>query len=374
MASEQAAPYEEHPLEELVAEGVSPWVEGITRDRIASGYLARLVRRTGVRGATTDLAALLRALTRTTAYREQLVRYGARDASAEAVLREILVRDARSACDCLRGVFEETGGADGLVSVDLDPRHAHDAAAAVADAVAVAGAVDRPNALVKIPATPQGLRAAADCLGRGIGVQITEIFSVRRYEAAVAAYFEGLERALAAGRRLSAIASVAAFPVARLDAGADARLAALGTPDAERLRGTAGTATARLAYEVYEEWLGRSRWRPLRAAGARPQRLMWTDALAAPPPRARYVDRLVAWGTVSAMSPPVLETAVRSCALRGDTLSGQAEAARTVWERLERAGVPSEAVAAELSADGVRRLADRWRRLLAVVADELAAA
>ena len=370
MTPEPAAPRGDLRLGGLMAEGVSPWLEGVSRDRISSGYLARLVAETGIRGATTDPVTLLRALTGTTAYRGQLARLAGRCATAEAALRELLVRDAQAACDELRGVFEETGGGDGLVSVDLDPRHVHDAAATVEDAEAVTEAVGRPNVLVKIPATAEGLDAISACIGRGIGVHVTEIFSPHRYGAVVAAYFDGLERALASGRELSAIVSVASLSVGRLDAEVDARLDALGTPEARALRGEAGLATARLAYEVYEERLGLGRWRPLRAAGARPQRLAWTDtSVTGPPPaRTRYVDRLVAWSTVTLLSPPVIEAAVLHSRLQGDTLTGEAKAARTVWDRLERAGVPHDTVTAKLEADGLRRLVTLRRRLLSAVA------
>ncbi|WP_371498451.1 transaldolase [Kitasatospora sp. NBC_00374] len=368
------APANHGHLRQLVAEGVSPWLDGIHRGLLASGALTRLVDETGVRGATSDPAALADALVHGTAYRDQLLRLAHHRVSVDGALWAASVQDLRLACEELREVFESTHGYDGLVSMDLDPRLAHDAAATVTEAAELARAVGRPNALVKIPATAAGLAAIRDCIGLGIGVHATEIYSVARYTQVVDAYFDGLEIAHAADRRLAVIASVASLPVGRVDHEVDGLLGELGSEDARSLLGQAALAAARLLYRVYEEHLGGERWRTLRAAGARPQRLMWTDTTAAAGrvgPGTGYVESLVSWGTVNAMSPSTLDQAARHSRLRGDTLMGQHEAAQKVLDRLGRLGISYDAVVRRLETESVPRLVDSWLLLRTSIAEQL---
>ncbi len=366
-------------LHPLIAEGVSPWVEGVHRSMIASGCLARLIKDAGVRGAVCDPGTLAEAVTGDPVYREQLVRLAYRGATIGEALRALQVHDAREACDELNEVFEKTQGHDGQVSVDLEPGLCHDADATVKAAVELWRALDRPNALVKIPATAEGLVAMRECLGRGIGVHATGIFSVACYRETVDAYFDGMERALSEGERLSVISSLASFPVGRLDAEVDVRLDELRGMDeptrsaARTVRGAAALANARLLYGVYEERLGSERWRTLRAAGARPQRLMWTDTAVSDPARSGtgYVDGIVAWGTVSAMGLPTLEAAVRHCDLRGDTLMGEGPSAQATLAELDRLGISYETVVRKAAADSEARHTKAWRALREAVATRL---
>ncbi|MDF3292219.1 transaldolase [Streptomyces silvisoli] len=366
-------------LHPLIAEGVSPWVEGVHRSLIVSGCLARLIKDAGVRGAVCDPGTLAEAVTGDPVYRDQLVRLAYRGATVGEALRALQVHDAREACDELNEVFEKTQGHDGQVSVDLDPGLCHDAAATTRAAAELWRALDRPNALVKIPATIEGLAAIRDCLGRGISVHATGIFSVARYRETVDAYFDGMERALAEGERLSAIASLASFPVSWLDTEVDVRLDELRGLDeptraaARTVRGTAALTNARLMYQVYEERLGSERWRALRAAGARPQRLMWSDTAVRDPerPGTGYVDGIVAWGTVSAMTLPTLEAAVHHCDLRGDTLMGEQDSAKAALGELERLGISYETVVRKAATDSEARLAAAWRALREAVATGL---
>ncbi|WP_051754974.1 transaldolase family protein [Kitasatospora purpeofusca] len=355
-------------LRPLIAEGVSPWLDGINRGLVTSGLLGRLIDRTGLRGATTNPALLTGPMRHDPVYAEQLARLAEHHVSPEGSVWAATVHDLRLVCEEFLGVHRATHGHDGLVSADLDPRLAHDAAATVAEAVELARAVDRPNLLVKIPATAAGLTAIRDCVGRGLGVHATGLYSVRRYGQVVDAYFDGLEQALAAGLPLAAIASVASLPVGRVDREIDRRLAATAGPDAAALRGLTAQAAARLMYRAYEERLGDGRWRTLRASGARPQRLLWTDsALGGAAAQARYVAGLVSWGTAHAMTRPVLDEAVRKLRLEGDTLLGQYEAARAVLDRLGRLGIDYGAVARRLEEQSVPLLVDHWLRLHAAV-------
>ncbi len=359
-------------LRQLVAEGVSPWLDGIHHGLLASGALAHLITDLGVRGATSNPSVLAAAFAHSFAYREQLVRLARHQVSVDSALWATSVQDLRLACDQFREVFDSTHGYDGLVSMDLDPRLAHDAEQTVIEAVELTHAVNRANALVKIPATPAGLVALRECVGRGIGVHVSEIYSVSRYSEVVNAYFDGLELALAADRELGSIASVASLPVRRLDQEIDALLSELGGEAHQSLRGKAALAAAQLLYQVYEERLGGDRWRYLRAAGARPQRLMWTDTAAAQPGgHSGYVETLISWGTVNALPLPALEEAAAHSQLQGDTLMGQQVAAQLVLDALARLGISYDAVVRKLEADSVARLIDSWALLRTVVAEQL---
>ncbi|MEV8593813.1 transaldolase [Streptomyces sp. NPDC052012] len=356
-------------LDELVAEGVSPWLDGLSRGHLASGCLARLVARTGVRGATSDPAALAAAVETDDSYRAQLADLSSDDICAGDAVRAVFAHDVRWACDELRSVYRATRGLDGLVSMDLDPRLAHDAESAVAEAERVLRAVNRPNAMVKLPATTEGIPAIRECIGEGIPVHVTAVFSASRYRQILDAYGEGLQRALADGRRLSALSSVVSLPVGLLDAEVDARLEELGTPDALALRGEAAVARARHFYRMYDDWFGGAHWRALAAAGGHPQRLMWTATTVADPSSSptRYVERLVTWGTISTMTLPTLEAAARRLTLSGDTLMGRHCAAHEVWSRLERLGIDGEEIARKLETESVKRLAAAWGDLYAAV-------
>ncbi|GGX60415.1 transaldolase 1 [Streptomyces hiroshimensis] len=363
-------------LRELLAEGVSPWLDGLRRSLLASGALARLVAAGEVRGATSDPGALAAEVARGTAYGQQLSHLACRSVPPATAVQALCAYDLRAACDELRPVFASTQGLDGHVSMGLDPRPAGAArvtAATFADAAAALHrAACRPNALVKIPATDEGLAAARACLARGIGVHVTDVFSLRRYEQVVDVWFDGLERARAAGLDLSAIPSLASLPVARIDAAVDALLRAGGAA-MPGIRGTAALALARLVYRRYEEGLGSARWRVLAAAGARPQRVMWSvgSPVEAVPRGVPYVESLVAWGTVSAMSEATLAAAGRRGRLRGDTLTGQERAAREAVVRLEGLGVSFDEVAGRLEAESGERVGGSWRALRGAVTERL---
>jgi transaldolase len=360
-------------LGQLIAEGVSLWLDGICHEVIASGQLTRLIRDTYVRGVTSNMETFNDAVAGDRHYGDRLAGLASQNASAEVATRSLFAYDIRRACAELHQVFEKTSGLDGHVSMDLDPEATRDAASTVREATRISTVVARANLLVKIRVTDEGIISIRECLGRGFGVHASDIFSVRRYGEVLDAYFDGLEHAVAAGLRPSAIAVVTSVPVGRIDAEVDAWLDTRGAEPASLLRGRLGLATARQMYQLYEERLGCERWRVLAAAGARPPRLMWTATAVSDPtcPAMWYVDEFVAWATVNTMSLSTLDAAARNCAPHGDTLTNEFEAATTVQNGLERLGISVEELEQRLEVTNTLRQVEIWQALKARVADQL---
>ncbi|BAD58422.1 transaldolase [Nocardia farcinica] len=364
----------------LAAAGVSVWLDDLSRDRIRSGNLAELVRTRGVVGVTTNPTIFQGALSKGHAYDAQLKELAAQGADADAAIRTITTDDVREACDVLAPVYEATGGLDGRVSIEVDPRFAFDADKTVAQAVDLWKTVDRPNLFIKIPATEEGLPAITAVIAEGISVNVTLIFSVRRYRAVMGAYLDGLRKARVAGHDLAKIHSVASFFVSRVDTEIDKRLAAIGTPEALELRGKAGIANARLAYAEYQDVFDggahTSTYQHLAAAGARRQRPLWASTGVKNPdyPDTMYVTELVAPNTVNTLPEKTLEAVADHGEIRGDTVSGTAAEAAEVFERLRAVGIDLDDVFAVLEREGVEKFEASWAELLSATAEELRAA
>ncbi|MER5479751.1 transaldolase family protein [Streptomyces sp. NPDC002734] len=355
-------------LEQLSAEGVALWLEDFHRGRLADGSLERLVADGLVVGVVSRPAAIARAMADSSVYQDQLTGLSATSSSAEERVRHVVSQDARDACAVLEPVFRGTNGMQGWVSLAV-ASPAGDAQALTAHVRGVVEMVGRPNLLIRLPAVDGGLAAAADLLADGIAVHVTSVFSVRRYAQAVDAYFRGLERFVADGRHPAGVTSVVSMDVDHLDAAVDALLEGAAAPRATALRGQAGVATARLLYRRYEESLGRPRWRSLVAAGARPQRLLWTSENAQDhsPAALDRVRRLVAWMTLHALPQPALEALSRHEGFRGDTLSGQQDSARRVTDALGRAGVVLDSLGRDLEVAAEQRERAAWEHLLRAV-------
>ncbi|MBF6229787.1 transaldolase [Nocardia farcinica] len=364
----------------MAAAGVSVWLDDLSRDRIRSGNLAELVRTRGVVGVTTNPTIFQGALSKGHAYDAQLKELAAQGADADAAIRTITTDDVREACDVLAPVFEATGGLDGRVSIEVDPRFAFDADKTVAQAVDLWKTVDRPNLFIKIPATEEGLPAITAVIAEGISVNVTLIFSVQRYRAVMGAYLDGLRKARVAGHDLAKIHSVASFFVSRVDTEIDKRLAAIGTPEALELRGKAGIANARLAYAEYQDVFDggahTSTYQHLAAAGARRQRPLWASTGVKNPdyPDTMYVTELVAPNTVNTLPEKTLEAVADHGEIRGDTVSGTAAEAAEVFERLRAVGIDLDDVFAVLEREGVEKFEASWAELLSATAEELRAA
>ena len=369
-------PQSEDVLGQLSAAGVSVWLDDISRERLATGNLAGLIRDRHVVGVTSNPTIFAHALGSGSAYSSQLADLETREVGLEEASRAITSYDIRWACDVLRPVYDATGGVDGRVSLEVDPRIARDTAKTIAEARALWWLVDRPNLFIKIPATEQGLPAITQCLSEGISINVTLIFSLDRYGQVMDAFFAGLEQAAQAGHDLASLASVASFFVSRMDTEVDKRLDKLGTPEAAALRGKAAIANARLAYELYEERFATTRWEALRRAGARPQRPLWASTSTKDPayPDTMYVEELVAPGTVNTMPEATLHAMADHGRLRGDTGRGGYAEARQLFVDLEALGIGYRDVVTVLEEEGVAKFAASWQELLESISTELAAA
>jgi transaldolase len=361
------------PLKRLSDEGVSIWLDDLSRKRIASGNLAGLVATKHVVGVTTNPSIFQAAIGSGEGYEEQLADLAVRGVTVDEAVRMMTTADVRAAADILRPVYDATGGRDGRVSIEVDPRLAHRAEATIAEAKQLAWLVDRPNVMIKIPATKAGLPAITEVIGLGISVNVTLIFSLERYREVMDAYLAGLEKARAAGIDLAGIHSVASFFVSRVDSEIDKRLAKVGTDEALALQGKAALANARLAYEAYEDVFGGARWTALAPAGAHKQRPLWASTGVKDPAYkdTLYVDELVAPGTVNTMPQATLDATADHGDIHGDSVTGGYAQARAELAAVEALGISYDEVVKQLEDEGVSKFEAAWEDLLDAVATSL---
>jgi transaldolase len=353
------------PLTELTQAGVSIWLDDLSRLRLTGGSLADLAARDHVTGVTTNPTIFAKAITGSDAYRAQLSDLADRRVPVGEALRALTTFDVRWACDVLRPVYDATGGVDGRVSIEVDPRLAYDTTATIAEARALWWLVDRPNLFIKIPAARQGLPAIEACLAEGISINITLIFSLDRYDAVMTAFLAGLERARQAGHDLARIGSVASFFVSRVDTEVDSRLDKIGTARAAELRGRAAIANGQLAYERYERVFGSPRWAALAAAGARPQRPLWASTSVKDPayPDTKYVTGLVAPGVVNTMPEATLRAVADHGVIPADPVRGHYAEAHEVLGGLGEIGIDYDEVVQGLEDDAVTKFDASWQQL-----------
>ncbi|MCW8383057.1 transaldolase [Streptomyces justiciae] len=360
-------------LKRLSDEGVSIWLDDLSRKRIESGNLAELVENKNVVGVTTNPSIFQAAIGSGEGYEEQLTDLAVRGVTVDEAVRMMTTADVRAAADILRGVYDATDGRDGRVSIEVDPRLAHETAATIAEAKQLAWLVNRPNVMIKIPATKAGLPAITEVIGLGISVNVTLIFSLERYREVMDAYLAGLEKAAAKGLDLSEIHSVASFFVSRVDSEIDKRLTVLGTDQALALKGKAALANARLAYEAYEEVFSGERWTALTGARANKQRPLWASTGVKDPAYkdTLYVDDLVAPGTVNTMPEATLNAAADHGEITGDTVTGGYAQARADLAAVEALGISYDEVVQQLEDEGVAKFEVAWNDLLATVSKSL---
>lgn len=361
------------PVAALRAAGVSVWLDDLSRERLRSGNLQELIDTKGIVGVTTNPSIFQAALAEGEAYTEQLSDLAAQGKDVDEVVFALTTDDVREACDLFAPIFEATDGVDGRVSIEVDPRLAQDAEQTAVVARQLSDAVDRPQVYIKIPATEAGLPAITQTLAAGISVNVTLIFSLERYRAVMNAFVEGIEQALAAGKDISRIHSVASFFVSRVDTEVDARLEAIGSDEALALRGKAGVANARLAYQAYEEVFSTPRWQRLQGEGGRPQRPLWASTGVKNPdyPDTLYVTELVAANTVNTMPEKTLDATIDHGEITGDQVTDRYAEAAEVLDALDRLGISYTAVTDQLETEGVDKFEKAWGELLDGVRAEL---
>ena len=359
-------------LKALSDAGVSIWLDDLSRERIETGNLAALVAEKHVVGVTTNPTIFAGAIADGERYDEQVRQLVEKGEDVDTVVFELTTEDVRNACDIMKPVHDATPY-DGRVSIEVEPTLANDTEGTIASAKALWAAVDRPNALIKIPATLEGLPAITAVTAEGISVNVTLIFGEDRYREVMDAYLTGLEQAREAGRDLSTIHSVASFFISRVDTEVDKRLEAIGTDTALALRGKAAVANGLAAYGAFEEVFGSERWRDLEAAGANRQRPLWasTGVKNADYDDTMYVRDLVVAETVNTMPEKTMDAFADHGEVLGDVVTGKGGEGRGVLERLGEVGVDWADVVWTIEQEGVDKFKTSWSELLETVSGQM---
>jgi transaldolase len=366
-----------NPLQGLLAYGQSPWLDFIRRNILLNGDLKKMIANDGLRGMTSNPAIFEKAITAGDDYNDIIKAPDAKSSTAMALYEKIAIRDVQEAADIFRPVHTETKGRDGYVSLEVSPNLAFDTQATIAEARRLWKAVNRPNVMIKIPATPQGLPAIRQALEEGININITLLFAQSAYEQVAEAYLAALEARAAKGQDISQIASVASFFVSRIDSLVDSTIDAKLKTEAgasqkallESLRGKVAIANARRTYAKYQELFGGSRWKALAARGAQTQRLLWAST-STKNPKYRdvlYVEELIGADTVDTIPPATLDAFRDHGKLRNSLTEDIAGADKTMTD-LEAAGIPMKEVTDKLIADAVRLFQDPFKQLLDAIA------
>ena len=363
------------PLAQLAANGVSIWLDDLSRTRIRSGQLAELIDSRSVSGVTTNPTIFAGALSKGEGYRDQVASLAAAGADAAKAVFEITTQDVAEACDVFAHVYRDTKGFDGRVSIEVEPDLANDTAATIAQAKQLFAKVNRENVMIKIPATKAGLSAITEVIATGISVNVTLIFSLQRYREVIAAYMAGIERAKASGHDLSKIHSVASFFVSRVDLEINKRLEAVGTADARSLMNKAALANARLAYQVFEQEFAKPEWTVLAQAGANVQRpLMASTGVKDPAlPDTLYVTELVAKHLVNTMPEKTMEAVFDHGVVPNDSITNRYEESNMILLAVAAVGVDYDDVTELLEREGVEKFVVSWNELLDSVTSALEA-
>ncbi len=363
-------PSDRTPLQALSALGQSVWIDSLSREWIRAGKLQRLIDDDAVVGATSNPTILQKAMASGDAYDDELRQRAGDD--AEEVFWRLAEQDIGEACDVFRPVWDSGLGRDGYVSIEVDPRLAYDALESYREAVRLHKTIDRPNLLVKIPATKPGLAAIEDAIAHAHSINVTLIFSLRRYEEVAESYIRGIERLIAEGGDPSGVVSVASFFVSRIDTEADRRLEELGGH--EQLKGRLAVANAKLAYQHYKQAFSGERWEFLAGKGATPQRVLWASTSTKNPdyPDTIYVEELIGPDTINTMPLETIE-AFQDHGSPKPTLESDLPGAHAVFEQLRQAGVDYDDVTDTLEREGVEKFEASYRELLEALQEKLGA-
>jgi len=365
-----------NPLQQLAALGQSVWYDYIRRDLYRSGRLAELIRDDGLAGMTSNPTIFQKAIAETDLYDEDIRGLGSEGKDAGAIFEGLAVRDVQSAADVFRPVYDRSGGNDGFVSIEVQPRLAGDTAGTIEEAKRLWQSCSRPNVMVKIPGTAEGVPAIRKCLSEGININITLLFSVERYGEVMEAFLVAMEERVSRGLPVEKIRSVASFFVSRVDTNADKKLDALAgkagsPPEARSMRGKLGIANARIAYQAFEEVFGAPRFSALRNKGVAVQRPLWASTSTKDPtfPDLYYVEALIAPNSVDTMPPETFE-AYRDHGNPRIRIREDLEGARNVLPTLRRIGIDTDAIFRELEGEGIQKFADSFDALLRAVAEK----
>ncbi len=358
-------------LRQLCELGQSVWLDYIRRDMVEGGELARMIHEDGLRGMTSNPAIFQKAIAGSDLYDADLKQASTSD--PVKIFESLAIHDIRAACDAFRPLYDETDGQDGFVSLEVSPHLAHDTDGTIAEAERLHAAVERPNVMIKVPATPAGLPAITHLIAEGIHVNVTLMFSQAQYEDVAEAFLQGLERRFEAGRPLN-VASVASVFISRIDAKVDQQLEALGTDEARALRGKAGVANAKQIYQRFKARFNGARWEALAANGASAQRPLWASTSTKNPdyPDVMYVDHLIGPHTVNTMPPETFE-AFRDHGTVADTVEQGLDEARKTLDRLQQLGVELDGVMDELLAEGVDKFVQPFDALMDSITQKRAA-
>ena len=365
-----------NPLAQLAANGVSIWLDDLSRTRIRSGALRDIITNRSVSGVTTNPTIFAGAIGKGEGYADQIAQLAADGKTATEAIFEITTQDVAEACDIFAGVYASTNGFDGRVSIEVEPGLANDTEGTIAQAKELFGKVNRENVMIKIPATKPGLAAITAVIAAGISVNVTLIFSLQRYREVIAAYKAGIAQAKANGHDLSKIHSVASFFVSRVDLEIDKRLVAIGTPEALELKSQAALANARLAYEVFEQEFAAGDWAEYAAAGANVQRPLMASTGVKDPNLSDtlYVTELVAPQLVNTMPEKTMEAVYDHGVVPANSITNHYQEAKHVLESVAKVGVSYDDVTNLLETEGVDKFIVSWNELVESVDAALAAA
>jgi transaldolase/glucose-6-phosphate isomerase len=357
-------------LHQLADLGQAIWLDYIRRSFITSGDLQALIDE-GLRGITSNPTIFEKAIAGSADYDQDLRRLVDQARSVEEIYEALTLDDIRRAADLLHQVYEQTGGADGYVSLEVNPTLAYDTEGTIAEARRLFATLDRPNVMIKVPATPAGIPAIGTLIGEGVNVNVTLMFSLAHYEAVAEAYIAGLGKLAASGGDLSKVASVASFFVSRVDTAVDSALKAIGTSEALALQGKIAIANARMAYARFRQKFSGDRWDRLAAQGARVQRPLWASTSTKNPlyPDTLYVDNLIGPDTVNTV-PPATLNAFRDHGTVAPTLEAGLGEAHAQLARLAEVGVDLSVITQNLQDEGVTKFAQSFEALMASIADK----
>jgi transaldolase len=360
-----------NPLVELHAYGQSFWYDNIRRKFLQDGTLANLIEQDGLRGMTSNPSIFEKAIGQSDDYDAQIRELVAAGQETAAIYEALALADIQAACDLFADLYAGTNGSDGFVSLEVSPHLARDTAETVAEAQRLFAAVGRPNVMIKVPATPEGIPAIRRLIGEGVNVNITLMFSMKHYEAVAQAYMDGLAQLLANGGDPQQVASVASFFVSRVDTAVDKQLAALDDPAAEALLGKVAIANSKVVYQRFKELFHGPAFEPLRQAGAGAQRLLWASTSTKNPayPDTLYVDELIGPETVNTMPPETIE-AFRDHGRLGNTLEQGVDEAQMVLDNLAELQINLDDITEQLQEDGVAAFARSFDSLMQTLTDK----